>query len=155
MKKFLLFILMCLVIGASASAKVNKGKVVKTKRAQVTYKVENVNEVYLGTDRVTYGSTLNGNSVVEIRDNGYLMFVDNTAKKRYYVGRKCKARLQDLVNEVKKPKPINKGFLEYMMTQKNNTDYGSAGNVLRKPIPVYIDGVEEDKDGNIQVFMIE
>lgn len=153
MKKILLFTLLCVVIGFTAGAKVTKAKpkVAKVK----TYKVEQVNKVYVDDNLVAMGSSINGNTVIEIKSNGYLMFVDNDAKKRYYVSRVCKSMLKDLVSEVKKPKSVAKSFLESVMTKNKRADYSSAGNVERKPTPVFIKDVEVNDKNEMQVYMIE
>ena len=151
MKKILVFTVLCLVIGVSASAKAPKSKTPKTK----TYKVEKTFEVYTGNSKVESGATITANSVIEIKANGYLMFVDNSGKKRYYVNRSCKSKVKDLIAQVKNPKSVSKSFLEEMMTKSQRFQYSSAGNVERKPTPIIINGVETDENGEIKVYMIE
>ncbi|MBR5118443.1 MAG: hypothetical protein IK100_07345 [Muribaculaceae bacterium] len=147
MKKILLFIVFCLVIGVTASAKPNKS-------APTTYKVEKAFNVYQGGSEIKVGSTISPATVVEIKGNGYLMFVDNNAKKRYYVSRKCKSTVKSLVVEVKKPKSVSKIYLEQMMTDSKRYEYSSAGNVERVPTPETIN-VETDANGDIEVYMID
>lgn len=159
MKKLLLFTLVCLVIGVSAEAKVNKKDpkpATKAKTTKVaTYKVEKAQSAFSNGNDLTQGDEINGNSVVEIMENGFLMFVDNVAKKRYYVSRACKAKVKDLVAMVKKPKSISKAFLENMMTMSQKYAYSSVGNVERDRVPVSLDNVETDEKGEIKVYMIE
>lgn len=154
MKKFLFFTLLCLVIGLAANAKVSKTKANKASKAQISYKVEKAYQVFQGDNSVTPGDVINASTVVEIKDNGYLLFVDNTAKKRYYVSRTCKAKMQDITSEAKKPKSVSKSMLESMMTKSKKYGYSSSGNVERKPTLEYID-VETDENGDIKVYMIE
>lgn len=158
MKKILFFALLCLVIGVTANAKVTKSTKAKPNAAKTqvsTYKVEQVNKVFMGENPISIGSSINGNTMVEIKEKGYMMFVDNVAKKRYYVSRPCKAMIKNLVTEVKKPKSVAKSFLESVMTKNKNADYSSSGNVERKPTPVWIENVEVNDKGEMKVYMIE
>lgn len=151
MKKFLVFIVLCLVIGVSANAKAPKSKSPKAK----TYKVEKTFEVYIDNSKVETGATLTGNSVVEIKENGYLMFVDNTGKKRYYLKRSCKSKIKDLIAQVKKPKSVTRSFLEEMMSMSERSAYSSAGNIERRPNIIHLNDLEVDENGEIKVYMIE
>ena len=156
MKKILLFTLLCLVIGGTANAKVTKTTKAKPKTEKVNaYKVEQANKAFVGQTPIAVSSSINDNTVIEIKENGYLMFVDDVAKKRYYVSRPCKTALKNLVTEVKKPKSVAKSFLESMMTKSKRNDYSSSGNVERKPTPVIIKNVELDDNGEMKVYMIE
>lgn len=144
------------MIGGTASAKVTKTTKAKPKAEKVTaYEVEKANKAFVGQTPIAVSSSINDNTVIEIKENGYLMFVDNVAKKRYYVSRPCKASLKNLVAEVKKPKSVAKSFLESMMTKSKRHDYSSSGNVERKPTPVIIRNVELDDNGEMKVYMIE
>lgn len=156
MKKVLLLIILCLMVGVPANAK----KVKRTKakaNTTATYKVEKAYEVYCNDDRVLEGSELKGNSTIEVKSNGYLMIVNTTAKKRYYISKAIKAKVVDVVKEVTKPKSVSKTYLESLMTDKSNKRErsNSYGNVERKPVPVIINGVETDEKGEMKVYMIE
>ena len=161
MKKILLLIVLCLLVGATAdAAQKGKKKATKTKAkttAVATYKVEKAHEVYCDGQEVMEGTNLSANSTVEIKGKGYLMIVNANAKKRYYVSKAMKAKVADVVKEVAKPKSVSKAYLESLMTEKKNTHdrSNSYGNVERKPMPVFIDGVETDKNGEMKVYMIE
>lgn len=160
MKKILLLIVLCLLVGATADAQKGKKKATKTKEkttAVATYKVEKAHEVYCDGNEVVEGTTLSANNTVEIRSKGYLMIVNTNAKKRYYISKAVKARVADVVKEVTKPKSVSKAYLESLMTEKKNSnDYSNSyGNVLRNPMPVCLDDVKTDKNGELKVYMIE
>ena len=157
MKKVLLLIILCLLVGATADAKKTKRNPAKPKaNTAATYKVEKSHEVYCDGDCVEEGSALSANSTIEIKNKGFLMIVNTSAKKRYYISKAMKAKVADVVKEVTKPKSVSKYYLESLMTEKKNSnDYSNSyGNVLRKPIPVYLDDVKTDKNGEIKVYMI-
>jgi hypothetical protein len=153
MKKVLLLIILCLIVGVPTDAK----KVKKTKNANTTatYKVEKAYEVYSNGDKVLEGSELSGNSNIEVKSNGYLMIVNTSAKKRYYISKAMTAKVADVVKEVTKPKSVSKGYLESLINKKRNDRSNSYGNVERKPVFITIDGVEVDKNGEMKVYMIE
>lgn len=155
MKKVLLLIILCLIVGVPTDAK----KVRKTKKASTTatYKVEKAFEVYCNGDKVLEGSELSGNSTIEVKNNGYLMIVNTSAKKRYYISKAMKAKVADVVKEVTKPKSVSKTYLESLMTEKSykRERSNSYGNVERKPVPVIINGVETDEKGEMKVYIIE
>ncbi len=153
MKKVLLLIILCLIVGVPTDAK----KVKNTKKANTiaTYKVEKAYEVYSNGDKVMEGSELSGNSNIEVKSNGYLMIVNTSAKKRYYISKAMKAKVADVVKEVTKPKSVSKGYLESLINKKRNDRSNSYGNVERKPVFITIDGVEVDKNGEMKVYMIE
>ncbi len=160
MKKILLLIVLCLLVGATADAQKGKRKATKTKAnttAVATYKVEKAHEVYCDGNEVMQGANLSANNTVEIKGKGYLMIVNTKAKKRYYISKAMTARVADVVKEVTKPKSVSKAYLESLMTEKQNSnDYSNSyGNVLRAPMPVYLDNVKTDKNGEIKVYMIE
>lgn len=153
MKKVLLLIILCLIVGLPTDAQ----KVKKTKKANTTttYKVEKAYEVYCNGDRVPEGSELKGNSTIEVKSNGYLMIVNTNAKKRYYISKAIKAKVEDVVKEATKPKSVSKVYLESLINKKRNDRSNSYGNVERKPVYISIDGVEVDKNGEMKVYMIE
>ncbi len=153
MKKVLLLIILCLIVGVPTDAK----KVKNTKKANTTatYKVEKAYEVYSNGDKVMEGSELSGNSNIEVKSNGYLMIVNTSAKKRYYISKVMTAKVADVVKEVTKPKSVSKGYLESLINKKRNDRSNSYGNVERKPVFITIDGVEVDKNGEMKVYMIE
>lgn len=153
MKKVLLLIILCLMVGVPANAK----KVKRTKakaNTTATYKVEKAYEVYCNGEKVLEGSELSGNSNIEVKSNGYLMIVNTSAKKRYYISKAMTAKVADVVKEVTKPKSVSKGYLESLINKKRNDRSNSYGNVERKPVDVTIDGVEVDKNGEMKVYMI-
>ncbi|MBO4722747.1 MAG: hypothetical protein J5629_07420 [Muribaculaceae bacterium] len=157
MKKVLLLIILCLLVGATADAQKGNRKPAKAKaKTAATYKVEKSHEVYCNGNCVLEGTTLSANNTIEIKDNGFLMIVNTSAKKRYYISKAKTAKVADIVKEVTKPKSVSKYYLESLMTEKQNSnDYSNSyGNVLRKPTPVYLDDVKTDKNGEIKVYMI-
>ena len=144
MKKTLLFIILCLLVGVTASAKVKP----KPKAAAATYTVEKAHNVHSNGAEVTEQSTLTDKSVIEIENNGYIMFVNQKAKKRYYISKPQKGTVKNLIAIVKAP----------MMSEKQSRSrdtYSSAGYVTMRPPAVYLDNVEADKNGDIKVYMIE
>lgn len=158
MKKTLLLIVMCLLVGATAGAKTKaKPKAVKTQ----TYTVEKAHNVYDNGIKVSVEQTLTDKSQIEITENGYLMIVNQKAKKRYYISKPIKSTVKNLVALVKAPKSVSKAYLESMMTNRQNRSrdtYSSAGYVTMRPGPgedVYLENVEADKNGEIKVYMIE
>ena len=154
MKKTLLFIILCLLVGVTASAKVKP----KPKAAAATYTVEKAHNVYSNGAEVTELSTLTDKSVIEIENNGYIMFVNQKAKKRYYISKPQKGTVKNLIAIVKAPKAVSKYYLESMMSEKQSRSrdtYSSAGYVTMRPPAVYLDNVEADKNGDIKVYMIE
>lgn len=153
MKKVLLLIILCLIVGVPTDAK--KVKNTKKNNTTATYKVEKAYEVYSNGDKVMEGSELSGNSNIEVKSNGYLMIVNTSAKKRYYISKAMKAKVADVVKEVTKPKSVSKGYLESLINKKRNDRSNSYGNVERKPVFITIDGVEVDKNGEMKVYMIE
>lgn len=153
MKKVLLLIILCLIVGVPTDAK--KVKNTKKNHTTATYKVEKAYEVYSNGDKVMEGSELSGNSNIEVKSNGYLMIVNTSAKKRYYISKAMKAKVADVVKEVTKPKSVSKGYLESLINKKRNDRSNSYGNVERKPVFITIDGVEVDKNGEMKVYMIE
>lgn len=160
MKKILLFTLMCLVISVSADAKVIKRKTVKSTKTKTTkvisYDVENVRKVFVNDNLIHGGDVINDNSIVDIKDGGYLMFVDNTSKKRYCVTRVIKSKVKDLVTMVKKPKSISKAFLADMMLSRHKDEYSSAGNVERQTtMPIVLYQIETDENDEAKVYIIE
>lgn len=153
MKKVLLLIILCLIVGVPTDAK--KVKNTKKTNTTATYKVEKAYEVYSNGDKVMEGSELSGNSNIEVKSNGYLMIVNTSAKKRYYISKAMTAKVADVVKEVTKPKSVSKGYLESLINKKRNDRSNSYGNVERKPVFITIDGVEVDKNGEMKVYMIE
>lgn len=156
MKKVLLLIILCLIVGVPTEAKKVKRTKAKAKTT-ATYMVEKAFEVYCNDDKVSEGSELKDNSTIEVKSNGYLMIVNTKAKKRYYISKAIKAKVVDVVKEVTKPKSVSKTYLESLMTEKSykRERSNSYGNVERKPVPVIINGVETDEKGEMKVYMIE
>lgn len=156
MKKILLLIVLCLLVAVPVDAQ--RGK--RTKKAKAattaTYKVEKASEVYCDGSQVQEGAALSGNSTVEVKSNGYLMIVNTSAKRRYYISKAVKARVADVVKEVTKPKSVSKAYLESLMTKKQRDTYSNSyGNVERRPTPINFNGIETNKNGEIELYIIE
>lgn len=159
MKKILLFIVLCLLIGSTAGAK-TKGRTKGKVKANTTYMVENAYQVCSNGKDVEKGATLSPNSRIEIKDCGFIMFVDQKAKKRYYVSKPQKGKVKDIVKDIKEPKSVSKAYLESIMGdncrryQKIN---GAKGSVEGKPatVNIDIDYNEFDENGEIKVYILE
>lgn len=160
MKKFLFFVTFSLLLAFFAGAK--------------SYKVEKAFMVSLNGKAVAPGAVINDDNIIIIEGGGYVMFVDQKGKKRYYVSRSGSSTVEDLVKMTKKPKKVAKAYLENLMTKKQASAYSSMGSVervttgdgenqhkrIKVPVtseiePVIIENAEGDKKGNIKVYIVK
>ena len=132
MRKIFVFIALALVfclIGASAQP----------------YQVEKAFKVKIDNKKITIGTTLGNNDIVEIDNNGYLLIVDQKSKKRYYINYPCRSKLSNLIKKAKSPMKVTKSFLETVLTKRSNTDYASAGNVYRGDNEELLESMNSDR----------
>ena len=159
MKKTLLFIVLCLLIGATAGAK-TKGRTKGKAKANTTYMVEKAFQVCSNGKALSEGATLSPNSRIEIKDCGFLMFVDQKAMKRYYVSKSQKGKVKDIVKDIKEPKSVSRAYLESIMGdnyRRYRKTNGAKGSVEGRPgtIIIDIDDKEFDENGEIKVYILE
>ena len=97
-----------------------------------SFQVEKAHKVKVADKKVTTGMSLSENDIVSIDNNGYLLLVDMKSKNRYYVNFPCRSKVANIIKKGKNPITVTKSFLESFFTsQRRNTDYASAGNVIR------------------------
>ena len=96
------------------------------------YQVEKAFKVKVGEKKATVGMSLTEKDIINIDNNGYLIFVDVKSKKRYYVNQPCRSKVANLVKKAQSPMKVTKSFLDAMLTSpRTNTDYASAGSIYR------------------------
>ena len=96
------------------------------------YQVEKAFKVKVGDKKATIGMSLTEKDIINVDNNGYLIFVDVKSKNRYYVNQPCRSRVSNLVKKAQSPMTVTKSFLDTILTSpRTNTDYASAGSIYR------------------------
>lgn len=97
-----------------------------------SYQVEKAFKVKVGDKKATIGMSLTEKDIINVDNNGYLIFVDVKSKKRYYVNHPCRSKVANLVKKAQSPMKVTKSFLDAILTApRTNTDYASAGSIYR------------------------
>lgn len=97
-----------------------------------SFQVEKAFKAQANGKTITVGQSINENTTIKIDDNGYLLFVDNKNKKRYYINTSCKTKVKKLIGKAKAPMQVTMSYLESLFIQNQNNDrYSSAGSVNR------------------------
>ena len=123
MKK-LLFLLLVVAMSLGACSR-------NDKYSSVTFRVERALSVSVGSETLT-DNALKGDVEVTIGENGYLVIVDDAAKKRYMITQTGTKKVCDFINSSDKPKDVTQNYIEGVITNLDSgSEKASVGTVSR------------------------
>ena len=96
-----------------------------------TFQVERTYKAQADGKAITAGQTIDENTTIKIDDDGFLLFVDNENKKRYYINTSCHLTVKKLIGKAKAPMQVTMSYLESLFTQEQTDKYTSAASVNR------------------------
>ena len=124
MKKILIFLSLALLVILALTLWFAGGNV-------QTFQVEKAYKAKADGKEMSAGQTIDENTIVKIDDGGYLLFVDNENKKRYFINTSCYLKVKKLVGKAKAPTQVTMSYLESLFKKEQNDKYTSAGSVNR------------------------
>ena len=123
MKKTIIFISFVLIVLVLALCFIDFDK--------QTFQVERAYKALADGKEITAGQTIDENTTIKIDDDGYILFVDNENKKRYFVNTSCHLTVKKLIGKAKSPMQVTMNYLESLFTKEQNDKYTSAASVNR------------------------